>query len=273
MDRVADAYDRDPQREWDRLEHDPYHRLEFLVTWRHLQELLPHAGRVLDAGGGPGRYALELCRSGYEVVLLDISPALIAFASGRFESEPDTVRARLVQATVGDIQDLSRFASGSFDAVLCLGGPLTHIGEEAGRSRALSELVRVAKSGAVLALSVVGRLAALRTVMARFSGELLGHSFQSLAEQGDAPGSSGTTWHFFRADELRRLAEGHGLTTLRMAGCEGLSTGLSDASNALAQNESKWQPWIDLVLKTSAEPAVVDMAEHILYIGRKPLRK
>jgi SAM-dependent methyltransferase len=266
---VADAYDRDPQREWNRLEQDPYHTLEFLVTWRHLQDLLPRTGRILDAGGGPGRYALELCRAGYEVALLDISPDLIAFAKGKFESEPDIVRARLVEAVDGDIRDLSRFESGSFDAVLCLGGPLAHIGEEAGRSRALSELVRVASPGAIVAISVVGRLAALRTVMTRFSDELLGSSLDPFAERGDAPGSTGTTWHFFRGDELRRAAEGCGLTTLRMVGCEGLSTGLSEATNSLARNESKWQRWTDLILKTSVEPAVVDLAEHILYVGRK----
>jgi hypothetical protein len=50
--------------------------------------------------------------------------------------------------------------------------------------------------------SLVGRLAALRTVMTRFSDELIGSSFDSLAERGDAPGSTGTTWHFFRAGEL-----------------------------------------------------------------------
>ena len=31
-----------------------------------------------------------------------------------------------------------------------------------------------------------------------------------------------------------------------------------------------WRRWVTLVLQTSNEPAVVDMAEHILYVGRKP---
>ena len=43
------------------------------------------------------------------------------------------------------------------------------------------------------------------------------------------------------------------------------------ATNALAQDTAKWQRWVDLVIQTANDPALVDMAEHILYIGRKPL--
>ena len=60
--------------EWNRLVMDAYHSLEFLVTMHYLRKHLPETGKVLDAGGGPGRYAIELCRAGYAVILLDIDP-------------------------------------------------------------------------------------------------------------------------------------------------------------------------------------------------------
>jgi ubiquinone/menaquinone biosynthesis C-methylase UbiE len=265
---VAEAYNRDPEREWQRLVRDPYHSLEFLVTLHHLREYLPPTGRVLDAGGGPGRYAIELCRAGYEVVLLDISSELIATAQEKFQSEPEAVQKRLLEFVVGDIRDLSQFEADHFDAVLCLGGPLTHISVEADRLRAVSELVRVAKPGAIVSIAVIGYLAVLRTILVRFSDDLLAPSFEELVAQGDTIGTTGTPWHFFRADELRQLAESCGLKTVGIAGCEGLSTGLVEATNLLGQDKAKWKRWTDLILKTSAEPAVVDMAEHILYIGR-----
>ena len=71
-DPIADTYNADPQREWNRLAQDAYHSLEFTLTWHHLCQHLPASGYILDAGGGPGRYSLPLCRSGYEVVLLDL---------------------------------------------------------------------------------------------------------------------------------------------------------------------------------------------------------
>jgi hypothetical protein len=35
-----------------------------------LEKYLPKKGLVLDAGGGPGRYTIELAKKGYDVVLL-----------------------------------------------------------------------------------------------------------------------------------------------------------------------------------------------------------
>jgi ubiquinone/menaquinone biosynthesis C-methylase UbiE len=173
MNQVAEVYNNNPEREWERLTKDPYHTLEFAVTWHYLQEYLPPNGQILDAGGGPGRYALRLCQAGYEVVLLDISSGLISVAQDRFKAEPESVQKRLLEFLVGDIQDLSSLDTNRFDAVLCLGGPLTHISDEAGRYQALSELVRVAKPGAIVCLSVMGYWAVLRTIMARFSDELV----------------------------------------------------------------------------------------------------
>ncbi|MBN1977342.1 MAG: class I SAM-dependent methyltransferase [Anaerolineae bacterium] len=267
---VAESYNRDTEYEWQRLVKSPYHTLEFQVVMHHLRKHLPPRGRILDAGGGPGRYAIELCQAGYEVVLLDLSPGNIALAREKFDLQPQAVQDKLLEAVVGDMRDLSRFDAGSFDAVLCLGGPLTHISDTDGRSRAVSELVRVTRPGAAVCIVVVGYLAVLRTILLEFSHELLDPPFESLVQEGDATGPTKSIWHFFRADELRQLAESHGLETVEMAGCQGLSTGLIEATNALAQDEARWQVWIDLLLRTLTESAVVDMAEHILYIGRVP---
>lgn len=267
MNTVDEKYNKDAEREWRRLVSDPYHSLEFLVNMHYVRKYCPKGGKVLDAGGGPGRYSIELCRAGYNVVLLDISSKNIATAKGKFKSEPESIQNRLSEFVVGDIRNLSRFKTNHFDAVLCLGGPLTHIGDEAERTTAVSELERVAKPGAVVCISVMGYLAMLRTVLMRASDELVDPAYQKLMKQGNNL-VEGRVWHFFRADELRNLAESCGLKTIEMAGCEGLSTGLCDPTNLLAQDEAKWSHWVELVLKTSVEPAVVDMAEHILWVGR-----
>jgi len=135
----------------------------------------------------------------------------------------------------------------------------------------MAELVRVAKPGATIFISVMGLLAVLRTIAAKYGDDLLNPSFQGLMETGDNfVCNFGTQWHFFRADELQRLAEQRGLKTIEMAGCEGLSASLAEATNILAQDELKRKRWIELVVETSAEPAVVDTSERILYVGQKP---
>jgi len=267
MSLITEVYNKDPEREWQRLTKDPYHSLEFLVTMQYLRKHLPQVGRILDAGGGPGRYSLELCRAGYEVVLLDVSSELISTARKHFELEAQVVQDRLIECVVGDVQNLSRFEDSCFDVVLCLGGPLSHIRDPNARAKSMSELARVTKPGGVVAVSVMGLFAVLRTILMRFSDELLDTSFQTLVQQGDTT-VAGMVWHFFRADELRELAESCGLTTLEMVGCEGLATGLVEATNQLSADEERRGVWEELVLKTASEPALVDMAEHILYLGR-----
>ena len=255
--------------EWNRLVKDAYNSLEFLVTMHYLRKHLPETGKILDAGGGPGRYALELCRAGYDVVLLDIDATYTTFAEEKIKLEPEPVSSRLIASVVGDIRDLSRFNTNHFDAVLCLGGPLTHISDETERSRATSELVRVAKSGAIVCIAVMGYLAMLRTVLSRVSQELIMPQYWELIREGKGNNLvQDSLWHFFRASELQQLAKSCGLTTLEMVGCEGLSTGLAAATNTVAEDTTKWERWVELVLETATEPAIVDLAAHILYIGR-----
>ena len=255
--------------EWNRLVKDAYNSLEFLVTMHYLREHLPETGKILDAGGGPGRYTLEFCRAGYDVVLLDIDPTYTAFAEEKIELEPKSVSNRLVASVVADVRDLSRFDTNEFEAVLCLGGPLTHISDETERIQATSELVRVAKPGAIVCISVMGYLAMLRTVLSRASEELIIPQYWELITEGKGNNLvQDRLWHFFRASELQQLAESCGLTTLEMVGCEGLSTGLFEATNTVAEDPIKWKRWVKLVLETATEPAVVDLASHILYIGQ-----
>lgn len=255
--------------EWNRLVKDAYNSLEFLVTMHYLRKHLPETGKILDAGGGPGRYTLELCRAGYDVILLDIDATYTTFAEEKIKLEPKSVSNRLVASVVGDIRDLSHFNTNDFDAVLCLGGPLTCISDETERTQATSELVRVAKPGAIVSIGVVGYLAMLRTVLSRVSEELITPRYWKLIREGKGNNIVGDTlWHFFRASELQRLAESCGLTTLEMVGCEGLSTGLPEATNTVAEHPTKWERWVELILETATESAIVDMAAHILYIGQ-----
>jgi S-adenosylmethionine-dependent methyltransferase len=269
MNPVVSYYTANAEGEWQRQAWDGYHRLEFLVTHHLLARYLPANSLVLDAGGGPGRHALELCRRGHRVVLCDITPALLEMAKTQARSEPPEVQSRLLDAVVADVRDLSQFAEASFDAALCTGGPVSHIPDPEGRTRAVRELVRVTRPGGVVCLGVNGYLALLRTVMRGLSDLLVDEAWLTrFVRDGNSPRAR-MEWHFFRADEVRELAESCGLTTLAVAGCEGLSSGLPEATNALAEDPTKWATWCEMVLATACEPAVADLSEHILYFGRR----
>ena len=59
---------------------DAYHRQEFETTLHFLKKHFPKKGLILDAGGGPGRYTVTLASKGYDMTLLDMTPANLEFA-------------------------------------------------------------------------------------------------------------------------------------------------------------------------------------------------
>jgi SAM-dependent methyltransferase len=220
IDSVAQAYNSDPEREWNRLKRDAYRALEFDITWDALVRRLPRGAHVLDAGGGPGRYSLALCRAGYRVTLFDLTSGLLNRASEAFQNEPEAVRSRLEGIEQGDLRDLSRFSSERFDGVICLGGPLSHIPSADGRLRAVTDMARVTRTGGWVFLTGVGKLGVMRYLLDDQSEELLPEVFEPFFTSGDLTGMTGTTWHFFRAGELRDLGESCGLATVEMLGCQ-----------------------------------------------------
>ncbi len=262
--RVAETGDRDPQREWERLTCDAYHTLELRSTLHAVLTRLPARSTVLDAGGGPGRYALELCRAGHRVTLLDHSPGCIAFARAKFEAEPESVQRNLLDCLVGDVRDLSRFPAHHFDAALCL-GPLTRIAADARRRKVLRELARVVKPGALVAIGVSGFHALAHAVASTDAGLPAPERLAMIARGDDF--MCGIPWHFFSARELRELAESCGYHTVTLVGCEGLFSGLRDMVNEVALDAQKWTIWLEQLHAMSTIPVVAEIAEHLVYIG------
>lgn len=143
-ERTAEFFDEYGEREWTRFEDGRTPAAGLDIHLRFLERFVQPGDRVLDAGAGPGRFTAELVRLGAHPVALDISP-------GQLEQ----LRARLpdVEAHVGDVTDLSRFAGDSFDVAVCFGGPLSYVLDRV--DDALAELVRVTRSGGHVLVSVM----------------------------------------------------------------------------------------------------------------------
>jgi len=266
---VKEWFTKTASYEWRRLMKDSYHQIEFFVTEHFLTGYLPEEGLILDAGGGPGRYTIELAKRGYEVILLDLVPEMLKLAERRIKRAG--VKTRVKQIIGGSIEDLSMFNDETFDAVLCLGGPLCHILDKQGREKAVRELVRVAKKDAPIFASVISRLGVLKTLLIRIQHEI--RYAKHHLEVGDyVPGVHGegfTAAHWFLPEELCDLFEAQGVEVLEMAGLEGLSSHHPRETNKLSRDEEKWKIWMEIILETCAHPAVIGSSEHFLLIGKK----
>ncbi|TET20040.1 class I SAM-dependent methyltransferase [Candidatus Bathyarchaeota archaeon] len=270
-EKVREWYDTHAEYEWLRLFQDGYHQLEYLVTMHFLQKYLPKTGLVLDAGGGPGRYTIELAKKGYKVVLLDLSPKCLEIAKKEVKKAgvEDMVRA-IVE---GSITDLSRFGNELFDAVLCLGGPLSHLLERSERERATSELARVAKKKAPLFISVFNRYGVFSVVLSAHPEDLTDSFYKEMFTEGihrvHTRFGSFPDAYFFLPNELKELLENNGLQTITLASCEGLSAHLEEATNELHGNREKWRRWLKILLQTCTDHSLIGIGNHLLYVGRK----
>ncbi|KAB7518588.1 class I SAM-dependent methyltransferase [Halosegnis rubeus] len=159
-DDIAAFYDEYGEREWERLDRDFHHRLEFEVTTEYLTEHLPDSGHVLDVGGASGRYAVWLAERGYDVTLVDVSGRQVDIA--REKAHEHGVGER-VTTQQGDVRALG--LDGQFDATPCLGGALSHVLDEGERESAVGELRRVTRLNAPVFVSVMGLLASVTRML------------------------------------------------------------------------------------------------------------
>ncbi|HLN03783.1 MAG TPA: class I SAM-dependent methyltransferase [Bryobacteraceae bacterium] len=131
---------------YDLLQTDPVApRIDFIEEVLSGQGIAAGA-RVLDAGCGTGRYAVELAKRGFRVLGVDRSAELIAMAEKR--EQADTNRAEFL---IADLLDVS--FSHPFDAVLCRGVLNDFVDDDARKSIFL-QFARWLQPGGVLILDV-----------------------------------------------------------------------------------------------------------------------
>ena len=268
---VEEFYSNTVLREWKRLKRKIGHEsvMEFYTTMQFLEKYLPKKGLILDAGSGPGRYSIELAKRGYRVVMLDPIKESVEFGKRAFRRKG--LSSRLEGAYVGRIEDLGMFKDNTFDAVLCLGAPLSHVMDEKLREKSASELVRVAKRRAPVMVAVIGRLSLLWAIPERFPNEIEGEYFKTWYEKGDYSGEFGgfAPFHGFRSEELKDLF-GKKLDIKAMVALEGfLSLQRGTTLTKLYRNKKRFGLWLKLHHKYWEDPTVVDISSHMMLIGKK----
>ncbi|TLN04118.1 methyltransferase domain-containing protein, partial [bacterium] len=263
VNQVEEYYDQISQREWERFDRHP---TEFSVTQRALCDHLPAApAKILDIGGGPGRYAIWLTQKGYTVTLLDLSRQNLALA----RSKSSETGLKLEAVMHGNALDLSAFPDESFDVVLLM-GPLYHLVKEEERRRAIFEARRVLKTGGRLFVAFICRFAIVRYDSHALPLELMENpQFTTrVLENGINDGALGFTEAYLaHPDEIQPLMESCGLRMLDMVGVEGIVAGHEEGVNAL--NGPAWEYWVDLNYRLGRDSSLRGASDHILYIGEK----
>ncbi len=266
---VKSCYAGMVDHEWERLVQDDFHRLEHDTTWHFLNQYLPKTGLILDAGGGPGRYTIGLAKRGYDVILFDLTPENLDRA--KEEIRKAGVESEVKGIIEGTITYLSRFEDNTFDAVVCTGGPLSHVHPAEERQKAVSELIRVAKHDAPVFVSVIGKYGVFLSTPSGWPQLVVyKDNFQEIFETGDSYHWVGTGFcHYFTAGELSNLFLREDVELMQMVGLEGLNHDVKLTNEFAAKYPQAYRNWLEIHLQICTDPFVVDASDHLMAVARK----
>ncbi len=271
-DEVRDFYNRYGEREWRRLEADPYSHITFVLHMDFIKPHLHEGIKVLDAGCGAGRYSVEFARMGCEVTLFDISDEQLRIAKTKL-AERDLER-QVSGYIQGDIRDLSVFPDQSFDVVVCYGAPLNYVLE--GRERAISEFHRLLKPGGVLAASVNSKWGVFKSILGRNTQGFFNRPeywyVDQVLDSGDLPKHPEVPHpprHFFEATELRELMESASFKDIILGSCPCILSGSWQQANEICKDEAAYNTLLDIELRVYQMPSMVDSGEFLMAKGAK----
>lgn len=249
---AAAFYDEYGEREWTRFEDGRTPPASLATHLHYLRSFVRPGDRTLDIGCGPGRFTIELVSIGAVVVAADVSPVQLELH--RRNVVDDGVEARVI----ADVVDLSQFAEDEFDAVICYGGPLSYVMDEA--PTAVAELARVTRPGGRVLLSVMSLVGATLSVEGGIGAlvaeydEATVRRVTSTGRLGAELGAHGLLMRLYRWSELRQLLEPHGRIVA------------ASATGIFARDEGDPSLLAELELDLGAEPGALDVGHHILAV-------
>ncbi len=265
--------------EWQRLEAAPYGRLQAIIHEDILKNYVKSGDRVLDAGAGPGRFSIIAAKAGAKVTVLDISDKQLEIAEEKITEAGQIDKIdRYIRA---DICNLSMFADGQFDVVVCFGGALSYICENS--QKAANELIRVAEPGGVILVSVMSLLGPV-------INEVQLPDIPNLQNpDGDKPGLPGiwpvleknilsgihnrrvgmdnAPMRLFTAEELASLFKD--CMILEIAASNAVIREFAPVNEQLAADPAVLKTVVEMEKKLNHEPGLVDTGSHIIMVAAK----
>lgn len=287
---VEQWYDDHAEMEEHRLDEG---RLEFEVTMRIIKSCLEKLEvdklRVLDVGGGPGRYGIQpralfypiptndstaifLSKLGHRVILGDVSSQSLEIAKKNAVKESVQLEG-IVRADARDLlvhPDLKE-SQGSFDIVLCL-GPLYHILDQKERTWVLENCLHLVKAGGYVLVAYVSVYAHLRDLArrdpARLSKEWTFYS--SYLDTGNYSRNPQTkSFHVYPGKLGEELKDVEGKVKVeKVVSCEGF-LGFDGAKGLAELGVEERERWVDVIMHSAENPEVLGAADHLLVVLKK----
>jgi ubiquinone/menaquinone biosynthesis C-methylase UbiE len=258
--------------EWSQLE-SPEGKLEYRISLHLLEHYLPDESKVLDLGGGPGRYTIALAEAGHRVILAEPSANQIATARKKVSERGLEERVTFCEGI--DARDLSAFRDASFDSVLAL-GPFYHLTEADERSAAAAEIARVLRPDGPLFGAFIPRWSGVAHLIWRaaiFPDQVGADTFSSAYETGAFSNKASAGFqegYFATAEAIERLFSQAGIEHMETASLQGFAKGKEADLETLERSDPElFETIMQKLLESRNDPQTVAFGGHAMYIGRR----
>ena len=262
LDGVRKFYDETVNDEWERLER---HKVEFELSKRYMDRYIKPNHKVLDLGGGPGKYSLHLAERGCEVTLADLSQKNIAFALRKAKELNLPLKGLQV-----DSRDLSTIEDHQFDFVLCM-GPMYHLESENDREQTIRECLKKLKSNGTIFVAFVSSYAFIWDYLIHNPEFILDskrkEQMKMIVEDSNFAGKGFSDNFFISPKNVLPFFEQFNLKKLHLINCESFL--YLREPELLKQRPEVINAWIDLAEQVCEREDLLSLAEHFMYIGKK----
>ncbi|MCB9498787.1 MAG: class I SAM-dependent methyltransferase [Bacillales bacterium] len=257
---IKEYYDISTIKEWERLE--GFH-FEFEITKRMLDKYMKK-GKILDIGGGPGRYSLYLSSLGFDVTLVDLSLGNVNFAINKAKEEKLNLKAY-----EADARDLSSLPLEKYDTILLM-GPLYHLSKTEERIKCLEEAKKYLKEDGVLFVSFISLPAGLLFYLDECPYEMPNEKEQNLIDcmekEKSWSGKAFTDATFTEIKEIEPFFDSLGFKKISLFAQEGIT---GPRLSYLEKGDDKVKEYyLDVAYRLSEIEEYLPYSPHIIYVGK-----
>jgi len=235
--------------------------VEFLTTVHYVERYLKPGMKILEIGAGTGRYSHYFAQNGYQVDAIELTECNIEVFRA------NTQMGERVTITQGDACDLSHVSDESYDITLLL-GPMYHLYTEPEQKRALTEAIRVTKTGGIVFAAYCnsdmtmlqycfGR-GMIHHSLTENKIDLVTYKLSSLPED---------VFQMYRKEEIDALMQDFSVTRLHYVGTDMLTHMMRECVDAM--DDTTFNIYMQYTLSICERPDMIGATNHMLDIFRK----
>jgi S-adenosylmethionine-dependent methyltransferase len=259
---VRKFYDETVNYEWNRLER---HKVEYELSKRFMNRHIKLNDKVLDIGGGPGKYSLYFSELGCDVTLADLSQKNVDFALNKAKE-----LGLPLKGLCADSRDLSAIEDGQYNHVLCM-GPMYHLKDENDRVKTIKECLKKLKPNGTLFVAFVSSYSFVWDYLIRNPEFILNDKRKSqlnvILDDANFAGQGFTENYFIRPKDVLPFFDQFNLEKQHLINCESFL--YLREPELLNQPPEVVSAWLDLAEQVCERDDLLSLAEHFMYIGKK----